>query len=393
MRMKRTFEFTAFILLVLLLLSTDAAAAQTEVGDITSRCTISVSSNKNHLKKMTSGDYSTYWQGAKGSTITVKVGRNEKAQGICVYFHGIPVSLTAKDMNGIEIGSCDGSFENAYIAFDHAVDAFLLTGSEGSEMEISRLKVVQDGELPAWVQRWSFLNEKADMMLISTHPDDEILWFGGMLPTYSGEKGKKVIVVYMVGGNNPKRKNELLDGLWTCGVHYYPEIGYFPDKGASSYSSVIRNWGEGEAEKRIVEMLRKYRPDVVVTQDIHGEYGHYHHIVTVDAAIKAVTQLAENNSFSPETVALYGSWKPLKLYLHLYQEGQIVLDWRQPLNSFNGMTSLQVAKEAFKKHISQQNGHYSVSDSGRLNCSLFGLYYSAVGDDTIHQDLFENICE
>ena len=63
--------------------------------------------------------------------------------------------------------------------------------------------------------------------------------------------GKKVMVVYMVGGNSPKRKNELLDGLWTCGVRYYPEIGYFPDKGASSHDSVLRNWGEGEAERHV----------------------------------------------------------------------------------------------------------------------------------------------
>lgn len=393
MKMKRTLGLAVFVLLVLMLLRTDAAAAQSEVGDITSYCKISVSSNKDRVKKMTSGDYSTYWQGKKGSTITVKVGSNKKAQGICVYFHGTPVSLTAEDMNGHVIGSCDDSFENTFIAFEQAVNAFTLTASDSSELEISRIKVVQEGELPSWVQSWKPLDEKADMMLIATHPDDEILWFGGMLPTYAGEKGKKVIVVYMVGGNSPKRKNELLDGLWTCGVCYYPEIGCFPDKGASSYGSVIRNWGEGEAEKRIVEMLRKYRPDVVVTQDIHGEYGHYHHIVTVDAAIKAVAQLAEDESFFPEAVALYGTWKPLKLYLHLYPETRIVFDWRQPLSKFNGMTSLQVAREAFKKHISQQNGHYSVNDSGKLNCSIFGLYFSAVGEDMVHKDLFENINE
>ncbi len=381
----------AALLLLILLMGCGGAAAETEPGDITARCTVSASSGNKQVKRMTGGDYASYWQGPAGSTVTVKIKGNEKAQGICVCFHGTPVSLEAKDESGQVIGGCEALFENMYIAFAYPVSAFTLTGTDESPMEISRLKVVREGELPPWVQRWQILEEKADMMLVSTHPDDEILWFGGMLPTYAGEKGKKVIVVYMVGGNSPKRKNELLDGLWTCGVRYYPEIGCFPDKGASSYDSVLRNWGKGKAEERVVEMLRKYRPDVVVTQDIRGEYGHFHHIVTVDAVIKAVTELAADEAYFPETAALYGVWSPSKLYLHLYKENQIIFDWRQPLERFDGKTSLQVAKEAFKKHLSQQNGRYSVSDAGRLNCSVFGLYYTTVGDDALHQDLFENI--
>ena len=390
MRPLRRFVGTVLFSL-LLLIGCNLGLSETEEKNITSHCSITVSSNKDHAKRMTGGDYSSFWQGKKGSTITVKVKGDEKAQGICVYFHGNPAALTAKDADGNVIGSCDALFENTYIAFDHAVKTFTLCSADDSALEISRLKVVKDGELPSWVQTWDVLEGKADMMLVSTHPDDELLWFGGMLPTYAGEQGKKVIVVYMAGGNSPKRKNELLDGLWTCGVQYYPEIGYFPDKGASSHESVIRNWGEGNAEKRIVEMLRKYRPDVVVTQDIHGEYGHYHHIVTVEAVIRAVTELTADEAYDPETIDLFGTWTPLKLYLHLYSKNQIIFDWRQPLDYFGGKTSLQVAREAFKKHISQQKGRYAVNDSGKLNCSIFGLYYSTVGEDKIHQSLFENV--
>lgn len=390
--MKSIRRFVIAALAVLLLLSGSAAsAAEKEPGNMTSRCSITVSENKNSLKNMTGSNYASFWQGKPGSVITVKTKGGDAAQGVCVSFHSAPAALTARDLDGNVIGRGSGRFENDYIAFDRPVQGFTLTNADENAVEISRLQVVQAGELPAWVQTWDILEEKADMMLISTHPDDELLWFGGMLPTYSRALGKKVMVVYMVGGNNPKRKNELLDGLWTCGVRYYPEIGCFPDMGASSHDSVIRNWGEGEAEKRIVEMLRKYRPDVVVTQDIHGEYGHFHHIVTVEAAIQAVTALSADETYAPETVALYGPWAPRKLYLHLYPENQIIFDWRQPLDCFDGKTSLQVAKDAFKKHVSQQKGRYTVSDAGKLNCSVFGLYYSSVGPDTLHKDLFENI--
>ena len=57
----------------------------------------------------------------------------------------------------------------------------------------------------------------------------------------------------------------------------------------------------------------------------------------------------------------------------------------------DGETGLEVAKAAFKKHVSQQNGKYSVRDSGFNDCSLFGLYWSSVGPDEEHNDLFEHV--
>ena len=41
--------------------------------------------------------------------------------------------------------------------------------------------------------------------------------------------------------------------------------------------------------------------------------------------------------------------------------------------------------------MSQQNGKYSVRDSGLTDCSLFGLYWSSVGPDEAHDDLFEHV--
>ena len=38
--------------------------------------------------------------------------------------------------------------------------------------------------------------DKAELMLLVAHPDDELLWFGGLLPTYAGQRGLKVQVVY-----------------------------------------------------------------------------------------------------------------------------------------------------------------------------------------------------
>ena len=46
-------------------------------------------------------------------------------------------------------------------------------------------------------REWQPSCEKADLLLIVAHPDDELLWFGGALPTYAGERGMAVQVMYM----------------------------------------------------------------------------------------------------------------------------------------------------------------------------------------------------
>ena len=242
--------------------------------------------------------------------------------------------------------------------------------------------------------RFLELEEPAELMLISTHPDDEILWFGGILPYYAGELRRKVEVVYMVGGLNPVRTLELLDGLWYMGVTHYPDIGTFSNVGLGSLSSVYDGWGRYGADERIVEVIRHYRPQVVITQDVNGEYLHYAHVATVQAVIDVFENgLSADEGKYPESAAAWGTWEPLKLYIHLWKENEIRFDWNRPLDAFGGKTGLQIAKAAFKKHVSQQNSkyHHAVKDSGQFDCSRFGLYWSSVGPDEAHDDLFEHV--
>ncbi|MBO2516413.1 MAG: hypothetical protein CW338_03935 [Clostridiales bacterium] len=395
MSMRR--KIAVFLLMILLVSALPAvslaADGKAPEGDITANCTLEVSCDRDHRNAMTKEGYASYWTGKPGASVTVKVKNGKQAGGAAFSFHSVPGPLRVEDAaTGEILGEYTGVYENGSILFTAPSSAFrIINASETEEVEVSKLQIIAEGEIPGWVQRWRVMEGDADMMLVSTHPDDELLWFGGMLPYYAGELKKKVIVVYMVGGNSPKRKNELLDGLWACGVRDYPDIGYFPDKGASSYNSTIRNWGEGAAQLRVTQMIRKYRPAVVVTQDIKGEYGHFHHIVTVEAVISAVTELAADPAYDPDSAAEHGTFAPSKLYLHLYKQNVITFDWRQPLSAFNGETGLSVAKRAFKMHISQQTGKYHVNDSGKLDCRLFGLYWSSVGEDAEHNDLFENI--
>ena len=386
------FVFLLLFMLALLVLAVSIAGAE-QAEDIASACTLKTMENYKTRKYVLTPDLTQRWQAGRTGELTVILPEGKTSQGIMVthYLAGTPLDIV--DGSGQLIGHGPGKYLIEWIPFDREVPSFTIKLSKGvPKMDLSRLSVLTPGDLPRWVQRWETLEGPAELMLISTHPDDEILWFGGLLPYYAGQLHRKVLVVYMVGALKHVRNLELLDGLWSMGVTLYPDVGDFHDVGKYDIGSVYNHWGRNGAEKRIVEAIRRYKPQVVITQDVNGEYGHKAHVVTV----KAVTDvfdggLAGDPDAYPESAEQYGVWTPKKLYIHLWKEGQIKFDWQQPLSAFEGETGLEVAKAAFKKHVSQQNGKYSVRDSGLTDCSLFGLYWSSVGPDEAHDDLFEHV--
>jgi hypothetical protein len=67
------------------------------------------------------------------------------------------------------------------------------------------------------------------------------------------------------------------------------------------------------------------------------------------------------------------------------------MNWRIPLDSFDGKTALDIAKLAYGEHISQHKWYFQVLDTGKTSNAEFGLYYTTVGLDQNGDDMFENI--
>jgi len=239
------------------------------------------------------------------------------------------------------------------------------------------------------VRNWRERPEKAELMVVSTHPDDEVIFLGGVLPTYAGQGGKDTVVVYMSCAIR-QRASELLNGLWTSGVRQYPVIGNFPDRKTHSLNEARTLWNDEDCQRYLVEQIRRYKPEVLVTQDTHGEYGHGAHQLTV-YSVKRAIRLAQDPDAFPDLTEKYGTWEVKKVYLHLYPRGEIVMDWRQPLDFFGGKTALEVAQTAILEHQSQPRWHDRVVDTGPYANNRFGLFYSAVGPDEAGNDLFEHI--
>lgn len=367
-----------------------------QAQNLTKACVISGTVDQRHVARLMDDKYPTYWDGT-GGELTITLPEGVSAQGVSISFFRNAPALRVEALNGqnewTQVAAFEDAYLNAYIPFDAAGSFRLRAADPAAVLKISKFSVWGEGKLPASVERWTRLEENADLMLVVTHPDDDIIWFGGLLPTYAGEKGKKVMAVYVAGEPSAQRKNELLEGLWTCGVHYYPEIGPFPDLNARNLEIARNKWGKDAAAEYITGLLRKYRPPVVVTQDIKGEYGHFQHILTVQSVIEAVTKMAADPAYAKESAALYGVFSPSKLYLHRWRKNEIVFDWSQPLSAFDGRSGFDVADEAFEKHVSQKKTHYYVYRSGTYDSQRMGLYWTAVGPDEDKNDIFEHVAQ
>lgn len=282
-----------------------------------------------------------------------------------------------------------GGFLHEAVFLPAAANTLTLTPPAGSRL--CEVYAFGPGGLPDWVQVWQPPCEDADLLALSTHADDEHLFFGGILPYYAGQLQRKVQVAYFTNHwAEPYRPHELLDGLWTVGVRNYPVISDFTDYYATSLEGAMTLYPEEETIGMQVALLRRFKPEVVVGHDVNGEYGHGVHMYNAYALQKAVALCVDPAQY-PESAAAFGVWQPRKVYLHLWPEGGVVMDWGQPLSRFGGRTALEMAREGYAQHKSQQEYWFSVEDSGPYDCRKFGLYYTSVGPDEEGNDLFEHL--
>jgi LmbE family N-acetylglucosaminyl deacetylase len=148
------------------------------------------------------------------------------------------------------------------------------------------------------------------LMAVHAHPDDEVLGTGGVFARYSEEGIRTVLVVCTNGeqGDGPggvkpgepghdgaavaaTRLAELGKSVSYLGVRDVELLGY-RDSGMAGWSAnadpgVFCNIPLAEPAERVEDLMRQYRPQVVVTYDENGNYGHPDHIQAHRVAVAA----------------------------------------------------------------------------------------------------------
>ena len=401
--MKKGLFFSFLLLLMLLCLP---ALAQ-EAADITEQCEITAAPGKYKLTRLTDRKWGTTYVSDKQRNpyVALKAPKDTPIYGVYVCFGDKVTPWVVQARHGSQwevVYESEGLYAHEFAPLAGEKEIRVKPASDKqSVLTIGEIFAFGEGDVPDFVQRWQPAPEKADLLVISAHPDDEILFFGGTIPYYAGEKGMNVVVAYMTCGTM-ERRSELLNGLWTMGVRTYPVINDFWDKYSKKLDTAYNAWGKTNTYRFVVSLLRQYKPEVVVTHDVNGEYGHGAHRVCADAIQHCVATAADAGKYS-DTANLYGTWQVKKVYLHLYKENAIEMDWDQPLSAFDGKTGYEVAVEAYGWHFSQHEAGQKNAQTGKFeyfqveprtsaySCYRFGLVYTAVGPDVEKNDFFENI--
>lgn len=283
---------------------------------------------------------------------------------------------------------------------------------ENGDVRLNEVYIFTPGETPDFVQKWDMpVEDETDMILFSTHGDDEQLFFAGLLPYYANALDYQVQVVYLTDhrNNTNQRVHEMLNGLWAVGCTTYPVFGSFAD---FLYDTMEQTYAHFETLgttrddiiEFCVEQIRRFNPLVVVAHDFAGEYAHGQHMVYADC-VAAALEISNDATQYPELAEKYGTWDVPKAYFHLYEENQITMDWDTPMEELDGMTPFEVTQKlGFPCHESQQwtwfykwiNGKNDVvitkaSEIATYSPCLFGLYRTTVGPDVEKNDFFENL--
>jgi LmbE family N-acetylglucosaminyl deacetylase len=153
------------------------------------------------------------------------------------------------------------------------------------------------------------------LMAVHAHPDDEASSTGGMFARSAGEGIRTVLVTCTDGrcgdmpdgvkpgepGHDPDavvalRQAELEESCAILGVDDVELLGYHDSgmMGWDANSAAGAFWAApvDDAAARLAALMLRYRPDVVITYDENGFYGHPDHIQAHRITMAAVDRLA-----------------------------------------------------------------------------------------------------
>lgn len=264
------------------------------------------------------------------------------------------------------------------------------------------------------------------LMAILAHPDDESMGFGGSLAKYSAEGVETYLVTATRGERGWFGSPEDYPGPQTLGRIRQGEL-YAAAKTLGLRHISLLDYMDGELDQadpqqitaELVDHLRIFKPQVVVTFDPNGYYGHPDHIAISQFATAAVLAAADPDYARPPSLPHH---RVAKLYYlaanqemqTIYQQafGDLVMnidgverrsvpwqDWAITTR-VDSSAYWQQVWQAISKHCTQLPGYQSVLDlPEETHRQLWGAqtFYRALslvnGGRVMEDDLFAGISE
>lgn len=189
-------------------------------------------------------------------------------------------------------------------------------------------------------------NEPLTLMAVRAHPDDECFTVGGTLAR-CGAAGQETVLVVCTGGENGEivdeelntpeikerlgevRRQELAESARILGITHTEMLGY-RDSGMAGTpeNEDPRSFNKADiddATQRLVVLIRRYKPNVLITDNEEGSYGHPDHIMCNKVSV-AADSAAADPTYHPE---LGPAHQVDTLYFTAFSRSQIVGAWRK----------------------------------------------------------------
>jgi len=176
------------------------------------------------------------------------------------------------------------------------------------------------------------LNVLGSVLYIAAHPDDEntamLAWLSkgrlvrtGYLAMTRGDGGQNLIGSEKGDLLGVIRTEELLAARSIDGAEQYfsraIDFGY-----SKTPEEALSIWGHDEMLSDVVRVIRRFRPDVIVTRfPASGYQSHGHHIASAILANEAFRAAADPERF-PDSASEYGVWQARRIYWDSWLPGR-----------------------------------------------------------------------
>lgn len=228
------------------------------------------------------------------------------------------------------------------------------------------------------------MTEQLTIMAVHAHPDDEVISTGGVFAKYAAEGIRTVLVTCTNGeqgdapggikpgepGHDPAavrelRLRELQESAGILGIEHVELLGY-RDSGMDGWDAnrdpeAFWNAPVDQAAARLGELMRQYRPQVVVTYDENGNYGHPDHIQANRIAVAAAVDTGI-------PAKLYYTAIPRESSLEVFTalQAQGLVDFEPPADFGTPMDQITAVLEVapyVQSKVKALEAHSSQSDS------------------------------
>lgn len=246
------------------------------------------------------------------------------------------------------------------------------------------------------------LNVLGSILYIAAHPDDENtrllsylanekLYRTGYLSLTRGDGGQNLIGDEQGVDLGLIRTQELLAARRNDGAEQFFSRAY--DFGYSkSPEEAMRIWGHDKILSDVVWVIRKFRPDVIITRfPTTGEGGHGHHTASAILATEAFDAAADPAKFPEQFKYGVTTWQPKRLFWNTFNFGG---------NNTQREDQLKIDVGGYNPVLGKSYGEIAATSRSQHKSQGFGVpaqrgsaieYFALLKGDKPTSDLMEGI--